>query len=57
MHLMDALTVDSDSDVSSIGQATSNRGKKLKRHARYVYHGRLAGEYGLALDGAVSPHC
>jgi hypothetical protein len=49
----DILTLDSDSDASSIGQATSNRGKKLKRRARYVHRGRLAGEYGLTLDGAV----
>jgi hypothetical protein len=50
---LDILTLDSDSDGSSIGQATTNRGKKLKRHARYVHRGRLAGEYGLTLDGAV----
>jgi len=44
---------DSDSDASSIGQAPTNRGRKLKRNARYVHQGRLAGEYGLMLDGAV----
>jgi len=43
----------SDSDTSSIGDANNNRGKKLKRHARYVHRGRLAGAYGLTLDGAV----
>lgn len=43
----------SDSDTSSIGQAPTNRGRKLKRHARSVHRGRLAGEYGLAVDGAV----
>jgi len=51
----DLLTpLDSDSDASSIGQAPSNRGRKLKRNARYVHRGRLAGEYSLTLDGAVS---
>ena len=44
---------DSDSDASSIGQAPSNRGRKLKRNARYVHRGRLASAYGLTLDGAV----
>lgn len=44
----------SDSEASSIGQASTNRGKKLKRNARYVHRGRLAAEYGLTLDGAVS---
>lgn len=44
---------DSDSDDSSIGQAPTNRGRKLKRNARYVHRGRLAGEYCLTLDGAV----
>lgn len=47
------ICIDSDSDASSIGQAPTNRGKKLKRNARYVHRGRLAGEYGLMLDGAV----
>ena len=54
-----ANSAGSDSDESSIGQVPTNRGRKLKRNARYVHRGRLAGEYGLSLDAAVSasPNC
>ena len=52
-HSQGADFLDSDSDASSIGQAPTNRGRKLKRNARYVHRGRLARECGLTLDGAV----